>query len=670
MEAAPLRTLNDLGAFEDGLGKRYRSIDPAGGGIIEMLWFHARLTADSTFEQALCERVSRLAKFHSGSYGRIRGVGHPKDHSDTLALVSHHPVGVRLSKILAVTDRTGLVLDINAALCLVRQLLSAVMALHQTGADIAHGALGPERLIVTPRAHLVVVEHVLAPALEQLRWSPEQYWTELRIAVPAGPGRSCFDQRVDLTQIGALALSLVLGRPLLENEYPTRIPALVAHARASSARGDRRPLKTGLTAWLVRTLGLHGQEAFRSAQEAQAAFDELTGTEYDPVIGTLEKFLLRYHALVNTPALTIPPTPEPNETAADVRTQPMAQLSTAEEVSSQVREETPPMEDLGSPRRWRGLVAVGIALAILMAGGIFGVRHYGGASMTRASVGTTGTLRVDTSPPGAQVTVDGQSRGLTPLSLTLNAGPHVVELVSESATRQIPIMIQAGAELSQYVELPQAGGLNGQLQVHTVPAGASVIVDGSLRGQSPLTISDLAPGEHTVSLESDFGSVAQSFTVEPGATTSLVVPLGGSPSAPLSGWISVSAPVTVQLYEDGRLLGTSDIDRIMLPTGRHALEIVSDTLGYRTLRTIQVAVGRVTPITVELPNGTIALNAVPWAHVAIDGKDVGETPIGNLLVPIGPHEIVFRHPELGEQRRAITVTQLGPHRLSVDLTKP
>jgi PEGA domain len=63
------------------------------------------------------------------------------------------------------------------------------------------------------------------------------------------------------------------------------------------------------------------------------------------------------------------------------------------------------------------------------------------------------------------------------------------------------------------------------------------------------------------------------------------------------------------------------------------------------------------------------LNAVPWAEVWVDGEKIGETPIGNLSLSLGPHEVVFRHPELGEQRHAALVTLKTPARLSVDLRK-
>jgi hypothetical protein len=61
------------------------------------------------------------------------------------------------------------------------------------------------------------------------------------------------------------------------------------------------------------------------------------------------------------------------------------------------------------------------------------------------------------------------------------------------------------------------------------------------------------------------------------------------------------------------------------------------------------------------------LNASPWAEVWIDGQKVGDTPLGNISLPIGSHEIVFRHPQLGEKRHAVSVTVGVPVRLSVEM---
>ena len=74
-------------------------------------------------------------------------------------------------------------------------------------------------------------------------------------------------------------------------------------------------------------------------------------------------------------------------------------------------------------------------------------------------------------------------------------------------------------------------------------------------------------------------------------------------------------------------------------------------------------------------HGDVDLKDIVAAHAYlagldwIDGERIGETPIGNVTLPIGPHEIVFRHPDLGEKRHAVTVTMLSAARVSVDLRK-
>ena len=72
----------------------------------------------------------------------------------------------------------------------------------------------------------------------------------------------------------------------------------------------------------------------------------------------------------------------------------------------------------------------------------------------------------------------------------------------------------------------------------------------------------------------------------------------------------------------------------------------------------------------EYPAGSSeSAHAIPWAEAWVDGERVGETPIGSVQVSIGPHEVVFRHPELGERRVITTVTLAGPAKVSVDMRK-
>jgi hypothetical protein len=100
------------------------------------------------------------------------------------------------------------------------------------------------------------------------------------------------------------------------------------------------------------------------------------------------------------------------------------------------------------------------------------------------------------------------------------------------------------------------------------------------------------------------------------------------------------------------------------------IEAVNTTLGYQTTHTVQISAGAVTRLRLDVPSGTLNINAVPWAEVSIDGKSLGLTPLGNLSVPVGTHEIVFKHPQLGERRQTAIVTLKGPNRVSVNLNQP
>jgi|SRR5262245_44191400 len=144
-------------------------------------------------------------------------------------------------------------------------------------------------------------------------------------------------------------------------------------------------------------------------------------------------------------------------------------------------------------------------------------------------------------------------------------------------------------------------------------------------------------------------------------------PQGESPSLMVGGWVSMKTPVPMQVFEEGRLVGTTEVDRIMLPVGDHRLEIVSEALGYRSRQEVAIWSGQTSTLRLEMPTGKLAVNALPWAEVWIDGEPLGQTPIGNLTRTIGPHEIVFRHPDLGEKKTTVIVTLKEPARVGVDL---
>jgi PEGA domain-containing protein len=613
-------------AFRDGLGERRRTTD-ASGAAIETLCLRRELAVVPSFEFALRERLSRLSSFRHAYYGHVRSVERSSEFDQALTITSDATSGIRLSALLDTSFERRLPVELGAALCLVRQLVPAVAILHETARDAAHGALGPERLLVAPNGRLVIVEYVLGSALEQLLFSRERYWTELRIALPRVAGLPRFDHLGDVTQIGVVALSLILGRTLRGDEYPSRVGDLVASATATSPTGDAEPLPPALRAWLLRALQLDTRHSFPSAIEARVEFEKvLADTGCDASPESLDRFLARHSApsLEELPA-PVPPAPtKPILVASDVREiKPQLPVTPDIDVSQDPSEPVPPPAWL--PRGRFLKVAAAVAVLVVVAGGVLaGARRY--LADTPAPT-TTGTLVVTTNPAGAQAFVDGVHRGSTPLTLTLVVGSHNVELRGAGDPRVIPVTITPGVQMAQYVDMP--------------PAGAAV-------DEHP----NAAPGS------------------PPSAAAAAAAAAAGNEPMNAPGWIAMAGKLEVQLYEGGRLLGNSKIDRIMVPAGRHDLELVNESIGYRGTRSVQVSPDKVTTVTIDPPKGSIAINALPWAEVWLDGAKIGDTPIGNLAVAAGPHDVIFRHPDLGEHRQTVLVTLNAPLRLSVDMRTP
>ncbi len=296
-----------------------------------------------------------------------------------------------------------------------------------------------------------------------------------------------------------------------------------------------------------------------------------------------------------------------------------------------------------------------------------------GAAGGGAATPEMGTLALE-SKPQARVYIDDAPRGMTPLRLDLPAGPHRVRLEANSKARTLTVGVVAGAEVTQSVDLDRAVQ-TGSLFVRSEPAGAKVLVDNKPAGVTPITVLDLTPGSHAVSVTAPDGSNArQSVNVEAGATATLrltlerpqVAQASTAAAEPSNGWVLVDAPVEMQVLQGGRQIGTSG-RRLSLAPGSHDLQFRS--ADYSTAKRVEVSAGRVARVEVNMPDGTVNLNAAPWAEVYLDGRSLGETPIANASVPAGTHEVIFRNPQFVELRQMVTVASGKATRLAVTLTK-
>ena len=202
---------------------------------------------------------------------------------------------------------------------------------------------------------------------------------------------------------------------------------------------------------------------------------------------------------------------------------------------------------------------------------------------------------------------------------------------------------------------------SGKITIHTQPAGAKVLLDGLAAGQTPLTIDTVPAGRHVVTLISESGSVKRTVRVEAGQTVTIDEQIFG-------GWVAIFAPITFDVAEKGRAIGSTEEGRLMLSPGRHELTLTNKALGYSAVHTVDIEPGEVRSLTLE-PKGAANFNAVPWAEVWVDDQKAGDTPIANLQLPLGVHNVVFKHPQYGERKLTVTVRANEPAVLSVDFNR-
>ncbi len=338
-----------------------------------------------------------------------------------------------------------------------------------------------------------------------------------------------------------------------------------------------------------------------------------------------------------------------------------------------IREESP-RTPATAARRPQGtslsaaVLAIGALLA-LVAGGIVAFPLQRGSLFAAPPAARTGRLMLQTRPPGAEVEVDGQLHGTTPLALELTVGAHTVRLRHDTEERMLSVNMTAGAQMTQYLELAAPSATTapvGHLTVVTEPPGARVSIDGAARGVAPVTVRDLEATRHKVTVSSTAGSAERTVDVEPGGTTSVVFALGRPGVTP--GWLSVEAAFDVQIAQGADIVGSSSVPRVMMAAGQHEMTFSNAELGFLDRRQVEVRPGATTTVRLDAV-ATLNINARPWADVAVDGVSLGQTPIANHSLPLGSHLVVFRHPELGERRQTVVVTSRGPNRVSADLTR-
>lgn len=185
-------------------------------------------------------------------------------------------------------------------------------------------------------------------------------------------------------------------------------------------------------------------------------------------------------------------------------------------------------------------------------------------------------------------------------------------------------------------------GPPGTLSISSSPSGASVYLDGTYRGVTPINIPGISAGSHAIKLtKSAYDDYSTAVIVNSGSTTSITGILNAHPTT--GSIYATSSPSGSSVYLDGMFKGSTPIVLDSLSPRSYSIKIsypnygdFSSSVNVESGKTTNIY-GTLNPI---LQQGTIYVTSSPsGANVYLDGLYIGTTPLGKDSIKPESHSI-------------------------------
>ncbi len=245
------------------------------------------------------------------------------------------------------------------------------------------------------------------------------------------------------------------------------------------------------------------------------------------------------------------------------------------------------------------------------------------------------SLIVNSSPSGANVYIDNNNVGQSPIRISVDQGTHTLRLEKQGyQTHEETININS--DMSRSIALEE------QVQTYRVEInanvyGANVYVDGNYRGKTPLTL-NLERGSHNFEVEaSGYSSYSQSFYISSDRVVNVNL---GKTKAVVN---FNSNPSNARVYINASYRGTTPL-QLSLNEGKYTVRMDKDGYISKT-QEITIKSGQSYNYNFTLEEikavAKVKINTNPSnARIFVDGYEVGRT---NTTIEIEPgyHEILL-----------------------------
>jgi hypothetical protein len=293
-----------------------------------------------------------------------------------------------------------------------------------------------------------------------------------------------------------------------------------------------------------------------------------------------------------------------------------------------------------------------------------------------------GSIYVESSPSGASIYFNGNYRGSAPLTINeVWPGSYSIQAeLNGYHTYTTTTSVSSGTRSNVYCSLsPMA--TYGSLYILSDPTNAKVVLDGVYRGNTPITLNNLASTTHIVELDhAGYYDWKSTVDVPAGGTKTVSGTLNPVPVSNV-GWVYVSsspggASVTLDGTNYGLTPGSGSLKLNNIGIGYHTVAL---TLSGYTPYTTQVNVNANTvsevsallkPVSPKPGVGELSISSTPaGANVFVDNNFLGITPLTLKDIPVGSHVVTIKLTGYQDYETTTTVNAGATSTVSAGLSK-
>ena len=656
-----------------GMGTVYRAVDVALDKPVALKVMAPRLADDDTFLERFRSEARALARLDAPGIVRVLAL---RETDAGVFIVMEYVEGDTLDTLL----QRYAPIEWTRALPLFRQILEAVGHAHASG--VLHRDLKPSNILITDDGQVKVTDFGLAKiqaADADLTSTFETAGTIYYMSPEQIKGLRHVDARSDLFALGMIFYEVLTGRLPVET---TASNYAIQHAIVEEPLPPpvtfEPELPPALNDVLMTMLAKDPADRF---QDARAVLDALQPLEERAGQSPTE-----------TPTFA-----PPNGGAIDWQ-------------------------------RWGTGAALGIVALLLLGGAFWTVRALltppspsSSASAASPPPPESVSLAIDTTPSGAAVFIGGDSVGVAPVQHRVPPGSVAVRaqldgvssldtMLAVSGDQRVSLDLSARPALASATAPPDTASASpqesdpppadpeseaqptpasedaddspepddepaptpqiGSLAVTSSPSGASVWVDGSVAGTTPLTLDSLRAGSHPIRLEmSGYQPFTRTARITPEATERIEATLQQERAV-----LTVRVIPFGEVLIDGSLVNPSAEGAVTDTLAPGSYEIAARYQDSRWARTVTLNAGASEQITIDFTQ-TVALPItartpdgapLPNAEIRVDGEVQGYTP-QQLQLRVGQHTIRIEKDGYAPAERTINVEPEMPQPLVFEL---